>query len=70
MLDLKNERLIRAVTWEYLVRSNCEQRDLDSLGEQGWEMCGVAVENMLHHYEQRPAGAFVRFYFKRRKAEC
>jgi hypothetical protein len=49
------------IKWEYMIVSNATQDTMQSLGEQGWEMCGI--KNDLTNGTPYNTGA--HFYFKR-----
>jgi len=48
----------RQVRWEYKVRSNIEQSDLNNLGAEGWELAALKPDN----------GGGAVFYLKRPKS--
>lgn len=62
--------------WEYMVMPGPKltQQELNQLGEQGWELAGVAAqvyspESAQGPYDRRPATTTViTFYFKRPKS--
>jgi hypothetical protein len=45
-------------TWEYLVKENLDESDLDNVGEDGWELVAVTCNGN---------GTPEVFYFKRPK---